>query len=143
MNTRKKLQSYHNIFWEEQQSSPSQELPTAFRLRSCEEVVGWAFQLMNYSVGPLQLSGHVAKLESKWRTETSHNTSFALPFGNFLPSDSSTAKGPLQIRMKHSHQSFKTIILLLSQHKLNTPILYIFLVTNQRRKKRIDNSGKT
>ena len=75
--------------------------------------------------------------------KTSRNASFPLQFGDIVPSDSSTAKGPLWIRMKPSHHSFKTIILLLSRHKLNTPILYIFVVTNQRRKKRIDNSGKT
>ena len=72
-----------------------------FRLRSCEEVVRWAFQLMNYSVGPLQLSGHVAKLESKWRTETYTGTcptaSFSLDF--FVRRDRSSAKGPLKHRV--------------------------------------------
>jgi len=32
-------------------------------------------------------------------------------------------------------KTFKTVILLPSQHKLNTPILYIFVFTNQRLKK--------
>lgn len=44
--------------------------------------------------------------------------------------------------MSLQNESFKTIILLLLQHKLNTPILYIFVFPNQRRKKRIDTSGK-
>ena len=67
-----------------------------FRLRSCEEVVGWAFQLMN-SMGPLQLRGHAVKLESKWRTGTCTGTcptaSFALDF--FCATWSLSCKRPI------------------------------------------------